>query len=266
MLYPDITYKIRQAVFDVYNNVAGSWSEKTFEEILFDALLARGLAVGRQREFKVMYKENRVGLFRPDLIAEDKIVLELKVVPEISTLHQAQTISYLKVTGLKLGMLINFGGPQLYIKAFPNNVSQKEVLASNFDINKVNLPREDKVLLRPFLEISRNILEILGPGYFHQVYRRAFWDELKMYGIDFEWIKYLELNYQEKIYDRKEVRFFKINNMLISIVAIKALDELAVNQFFKLVKHYKCRQGLIVNFNNTVVDFRFVKAELHGQL
>ena len=259
MLYPNITYIIRQVIFDIYNNIAGNWSEEMHEKILFDALIAKGLEVKLQEKFEILYKNNRVGLFRTDLIVEDKIILELKVVPEIFALHQAQTISYLKVTGLKLAMLINFGGAKIYIKAFPNNISQKKVLTSNFDIDQINLIAEDKILIQPFLMISKDILEILGPGYFHQVYRRAFWDELKYNDINFEWIKQLELKYQGKVYDYKEVKFFKINNLLISIIAVNSLNDFVVNRFSKYVKYYKCSKGLVINFNNTLVDFRYLK-------
>ena len=64
-------------------------------------------------------------------------------------------------------------------------------------------------------------------------------------------------NYKGKVYDRKELKFYKINDLLISIVAVNSLNELVLNRFSKYVKHYKCNKGLIVNFNNTIVDFRY---------
>ena len=259
MYEKELVYLIRGAVFDIFNNVTGNWDEETYEDILCDALMEKKLNVERQKEYEVLYKGNRVGFYKTDLIVENKIILELKAVPEIFALHQAQTISYLKVTGLELALLINFGGTEIYIKAFPNNISQTRVLNSNFDINKVNLFHEDKILIQPFLTISKEVLEILGPGYFHQVYRRAFWDELKYNNINFEWIKQLELNYKGKIYNKKEVRFFKINNLLISIVAVNDLNELLLKRFSKYMQHYRCRKGLIINFNNTVVDFRYLR-------
>jgi len=272
MYEKELVYKIRGIIFDIYNNIAGNWSENDYEDVLFDALQASGIKVERQKEFEVLYKGNRVGLYRTDLIAEDKIILELKAVPEIFPLHEAQTISYLKATGLLLGLLINFSGPKLYIKAFPNknyrNGFNKNDVVKNsfmrqleidFDINKVNLPINDQRLIYPFLVISKEILEILGLGFFHQIYRRAFWDELKYNNIDFEWMKQLELRYKNKIYNKKDVKFFKINDLLISIVAVRNLNSLTVNQFSKYVKYYSCSKGLIVNFNNQVVDFRYLK-------
>lgn len=283
MIEQELIYKIKGVVFDVYNNIIGNWSEEDYENILSDALSNSDLKIERQKEFRVYYKGNKVGLYRTDLIAENKIVLELKAVPEIFPLHEAQTISYLKVTGLEAALLINFGGSQVFIKAYPNKFKElqknelqkfglnkdneddviknsfKRQLIINFDINKLNLPEEDKKLISPYLEIGKEILEILGPGYFHQVYRRAFWDELKMNNIGFQWINQLELSYKGKIYNKKEVRFFKINNLLISIIAVQELNDFIVSKFFKFIKYYKCNKGLIVNFNNTIVDFRFIK-------
>ena len=281
MFEPDLVYKIRGIVFDIYNNVAGDWKEEDYENILCDALFNNDLKFERQTEFRIFYKGNRVGLYRTDIIVKNKIILELKVLPEIFPLHEAQIISYLKVTGLDLALLINFGGAELYIKNYPNKFikrttkinykeeycndndiverSFKKRLRIDFDIEKVNLLDQDKILIQPFLQISKEILEILGPGFFHQVYRRSFWDELKMNNIDFEWIKQLELGYKGKVYNHKEVKFFKINDLLISIVAVKQLDRLIIKKFFKLVKHYRCGSGLIVNFNNTIMDYRLIK-------
>ncbi len=286
MFEQELVYKIRGVAFDIFNNVAGSWSEENYEEILFNSLVDQGLKVEQQKEFTVFYKGNRVGLYRTDLIIDDKIILELKVVSEIFSLHEAQIISYLKITGFRLAMLINFGGSKIFIKAYPNKFinyknnannrilvknipvvktniddiiknSYERQLIINFDIDKLNLSAKDKKIIQPFLMFSKEILEILGPGYFHQVYRRAFWDELKYHNINFEWIKQLELNYKGRVYDSKEVKFFKINDLLISAVAVNNLNDLVVNRFSKYIKHYKCNKGLIVNFNNTMVDFRY---------
>lgn len=259
MKHSDITYKIRGSIYDIYNNVIGVWSEKTFENILFYALAKQGLQAERQKEYAVYYKDNKVGLYRTDLVVEDKVIIELKVVPEIFALHIAQTISYLKVTGLDLAILVNFGGEELYLKSFPNNVSQKRVIETNFDISKINLDKNDIDLIAPYLNISREILEILGPGYFHQVYRRAFWDELHYHSIGFEWIKELELEYQGEVFDKKEMNFFKINDLLISIVAIGKFNNLVLKRFAKYINHFKCEKGLIINFNSTFVDFRYLR-------
>lgn len=269
MIYPELVYRIQGIALDIYHKVPGQWKEETMESILCDGIKNINLSVERQKEFEVLFKENRVGLFFCDLIIDNKIIIEIKVVPEIYPLHKAQIISYLKVADLPLGLLINFGGSKFYTKAFPNNVSNKNVLNINFDINKTNLSIDDKNIIMPYLLIGKDILENLGHGFFHQVYRRAFWDELVQIKKDFELIKNLELNYKGKLYDTKEVRFFKIHsamasssngsgNLLISVVAVVGIDNLLISRFSKFIKHFNCRHGLIINFNNTKLDYRYI--------
>jgi len=137
-------------------------------------------------------------------------------------------------------------------------VSNKKILTINFDINKTSLKNEDKKLLLPFLEMGKEVLENLGPGFFHQVYRRAFWDELRAGDIDFVLIKNLELNYNGKLYGSKDIRLFKINDLLISINAIKSIENETISVFSNLIKHYQCKKGLLFNFNSTKMDYRFI--------
>lgn len=262
MLYPDITYKIRKVVFDIYNNVGPGYNEDAYEEMLADGLYADGLSVIRQKEFEVLYKGNRVGSYRTDLIINDIIVVELKAVPEVYPLHKAQIISYLKITQMFLGMLINFGGNQLFIQGFPNKFREEvKNFVINFDINKINLSDDVKKLILPFLLIAKEILETLGPGYFHQVYRRAFWDELKRKDIGFHLLKQANAIYNNKIYQTVEVRFFKIGEMLISVVAIEEINNLVIKKFLNFMKNFQCKRGLLINFNSVVVDFRFLQLQ-----
>ena len=81
MIYPEITYKIRSIAYDIFSKVIGNWNEDVYEDIYFDALINKSLNVTRQKEFEVYYKEIRVGLYRTDLIVDNKIILELKTVP-----------------------------------------------------------------------------------------------------------------------------------------------------------------------------------------
>lgn len=155
MIFPELTYKIRGIAYDIFNNVIGDWNENVYEEIFLNSLKDNALKVEQQIVFEIFYKDKRVGLYRTDLIVEDKIILELKVVSEIFALHKAQVISYLKVTGLPLGLLINFGSAKLSINTFPNIVSDKKVLNTNFDIKKINLSSKQIATIEPYLLISK---------------------------------------------------------------------------------------------------------------
>jgi GxxExxY protein len=86
--------------------------ESVYETILYYELTAQGLKVERQRPIPVFWNEIKMELgFRADLIIEDKVIVEIKSVEQIALVHPKQLLTYLKITGLKLGLLINFNEP-----------------------------------------------------------------------------------------------------------------------------------------------------------
>lgn len=83
--------------------------ESVYEEILTYELIQQGLIVSRQQGIPVVWKEIKMEMgFRADLIVENKVLIEIKSVEAIAPVHQKQVLTYLKLTGLKLGLLVNF--------------------------------------------------------------------------------------------------------------------------------------------------------------
>ncbi len=83
--------------------------ESVYEEIMFHELTSIGLKVERQKALPVIWKGKTMDMgFRTDLIVEDKVIVELKSVEKIAPVHSKQLLTYLKLTGMKLGLLINF--------------------------------------------------------------------------------------------------------------------------------------------------------------
>ncbi|OBX27163.1 GxxExxY protein [Gelidibacter algens] len=91
----------------------GPWLlESVYEEILCYELRAKGLFVERQKPLPVLWKDIKLDLgYRTDLIVEKKVIVEIKSVEEIHPVHPKQVLTYLRLTGLKLGLLINFNSP-----------------------------------------------------------------------------------------------------------------------------------------------------------
>ena len=87
--------------------------ESVYEEALVYELELRGIAFERQKEIVIHYKERTVGTHRLDLVVDDKIVVELKAVSALTDAFKQQTLSYLRATDAKLGILINFGTPRV---------------------------------------------------------------------------------------------------------------------------------------------------------
>lgn len=105
----DISYKIRGAIFNVYNFLGPGLLESVYEEALVYELKQLGLKVERQKEVPIKYKDTILNTaLRLDLIVEDKVIIELKSVSELKDIHFKQTLTYLQLLELHLGILVNF--------------------------------------------------------------------------------------------------------------------------------------------------------------
>lgn len=108
--YPlsDITYKILGASFKVQNYLGNSLDEKYYQRALESEFRAIGLRFVREKQVDLIYNGDKIGRHALDFIIEDKVVLETKTIPNITTKSLTQLLAYLKSTGLRIGILINF--------------------------------------------------------------------------------------------------------------------------------------------------------------
>jgi len=108
----DLASIIVDCCYHIHVNLGPGLLESVYEEILFSELTEIGLKVERQKQLPVVWKNRKLDLgFRTDLIVENKVIIEIKSVIEIHPVHPKQLLTYLKLTGLKLGLLINFNSP-----------------------------------------------------------------------------------------------------------------------------------------------------------
>jgi GxxExxY protein len=87
-----------------------------YRKALLRELSLRGLATQTEVEIQIVYKEFSAGKHRIDIVVGDTVILELKAVSALEDIHTAQALSYLKATGLRLALILNFGGPALVWK------------------------------------------------------------------------------------------------------------------------------------------------------
>ncbi|MEO0454074.1 MAG: GxxExxY protein [Verrucomicrobiota bacterium] len=108
LLYKDEVYEIINCAFEVLNYLGHGLHEKPYENALAIEFGLRGIPYQQQVEFPVSYKDQKVGLFIPDLITHNRIIIDTKVVERITDHERGQMINYLKLSQLKVGLLINF--------------------------------------------------------------------------------------------------------------------------------------------------------------
>jgi GxxExxY protein len=110
LLYEAESYAIRGAVFEVYTEMGCGFLEAVYQECTHREFLQRNIPFIAQPELTLTYKgELLTQRYRPDFICYEKIIVELKAVNEITDQHRAQVYNYLKATGIRLGLLVNYG-------------------------------------------------------------------------------------------------------------------------------------------------------------
>lgn len=113
VLYPELSYKIMECAFEVHNTLGPGFTEEIYEEAMAYEFELRGIPFERQKTIDVFYKGKNLGKYRLDLLVDGKIILELKAVSDMNDLFKQKTLSYLKSTNLRLGILINFGSKRV---------------------------------------------------------------------------------------------------------------------------------------------------------
>jgi GxxExxY protein len=113
------TYAILGACMEVHKTLGPGFLEAVYQEALAVELTTHGIPFARETDLPVLYKDRPLPCsYKADFVCHEAIIVELKAVARLTTVEHAQVINYLKATGLKRGLLVNFGAPRLEYKRF----------------------------------------------------------------------------------------------------------------------------------------------------
>ena len=117
-IFKEESYAIRGAIFEVYKEMGPGFLEAVYQECLEKEFKKQNIPFSSQQQLHLSYKgETLQQRYVPDFICYERIILEIKGVRQIAPIHKAQLLNYLKSTGMKLGLLVNFGHyPQVQIE------------------------------------------------------------------------------------------------------------------------------------------------------
>lgn len=125
MLHEEITSKIIEAYYTVYNTLGHGFLEKVYENALRYELQEFHYRVEHQKNIPVFYGGHQVGNYFADLLVEEKVILEIKSADAVRIEHETQLINYLKATKIEVGLLLNFGKkPEIRRKIYTNDRKQ----------------------------------------------------------------------------------------------------------------------------------------------
>ena len=108
LLCKDEVYQVVGAAMEVLNTLGHGLLEKPYENALVVEFGLRNIPIRQQQRFDVLYKHEKVGEYIPDLIAFDKLIVETKTIDRIGNGERGQVINYLKITGFRIGVILNF--------------------------------------------------------------------------------------------------------------------------------------------------------------
>lgn len=115
-LYQELSHRVIGAAIEVHKTLGPGFPEQIYQAALERELTLSHIPYTAQQEVKVSYKGAVIATYYLDLVADGKIVLELKALSNLAPVHESQLIAYLKASGLRLGLLFNFGRQKLQTK------------------------------------------------------------------------------------------------------------------------------------------------------
>jgi GxxExxY protein len=116
IIYKELSYKIVELSLEVHNELGCGFLEKVYENALMMLFDREKIPARQQAPADVHFQGKVIGQYFADIMVDNKLILELKTVDVIANIHTAQVLNYLRATGMKLGMILNFGKPTFEYK------------------------------------------------------------------------------------------------------------------------------------------------------
>ena len=116
LLHEEITEQIIGSAFEVYKVLGYGFLEKVYQKAMQAELISRGLRVAIEHEIVVHYKDIQVGYYKADLFVNDTVSVEIKIAKSYTSDDEPQLLNELRATGIKVGLLINFGRTKVELK------------------------------------------------------------------------------------------------------------------------------------------------------
>lgn len=255
LIHPELSYEVRGVLIDVYNELGPLLEERFYQDAIMLGLEKKRIRCEAEKAFEVFYEGERVGLYYVDVwIDGGKLLLELKVAPAIESIHKAQAISYLKVTDADLAIVANFGSSSLDDERLPNFLRDKQP-----EFIWQERPADPSLLfpglVNAIQQACHRVHFTLGPGFLHQVYRRAAMIELQRSGINYEYIKRLPVEYHGQQLGYQHVRLILVEGrVLLATFALKKTTNAMSEQLKAQMRRLGLKLGLLVNFSGTKLD------------
>jgi len=210
-----------------------------------------GIRCKRQEEYQVFYKEWLVGVQRLDLFIAGEIIVEIKVVEQLTPLHKAQTFSYLKAFGKQIGLLFNFGGAKPEFERLYFQPRSPAPAVKAVEQTVIDLPPH---LISPDLvyEIIGGLYAVhttLGPGFIHRIYASACYRDLQARGLPVHPQREMQVIYRgQPVASIKFGHLRMGNEALLFPVAVRDINAISFNNIRAWLRVQQLPLAILANF------------------
>ena len=255
LLHQKLTGTLIKTYFDVYNGTSRTYPEFIYERALQIDLQKKGIPYRRQPEYQIIYKGKIVGIQQLDLFIAGEIVIEIKVVPQLTRLHKAQSISYLKVVDKHVGLLLNFGNETPEFKRLYFSQNRPYQYPPNISTDwptRFLSPKLTETIIGGLFEVHST----LGPGFIHRIYANAVFHELSHRGLDIQPRREYQVLYRGRSIGELKFNHLQIaNDIMIFPVATQTINNISINNLKAWMSTQNIPLGLLANFYPTSLEF-----------
>lgn len=264
LLHKELTGVIIGAYYEVYNHTSRMYPEYIYERAMVEELRRQEYPATRQDEYRVFYKDRLVGVQKLDLFVVQEVVVENKVVGQLSALNRAQCLSYLKATGKTVGLLFNFGGGKPEFDRLYFDPAKREPPSSEPSGHEETAPSEDWLYPDLAYAIVGGLYEVhtyLGPGFVHRIYANACYYELGLRGLSPVASKRMQVFYKDiAVGDIAFGHMVVDGKMMVFPVAVRDLESIHLDSLKNWVRTKDIQLGIIANFDAVRLQTLFIRA------
>ena len=264
LLHKELTGAIIGAYYEVYNHTSRMYPEYIYERAMWEELQQQGYPATRQDEYRVLYKDRLVGVQQLDLFVVQEVVVENKVVVELSALNRAQGLSYLKTTGRAVGLLFNFGGEKPEFDRLYFDPAKREPASPESSDHEDIARSEDWLYPDLAYAIVGGLYEVhthLGPGFVHRIYANACYYELGLRGLAPLASKRMQVFYKGAAVG--DIAFGHIvvdGKIMVFPVAVRDLQSIHLDSLKNWMRANDIQLGIIANFDAVRLQTLFSRA------
>ncbi len=263
LLHKSLTGSILRIYYDVYNGTGRTYPERFYDRAMVYDLNEMKIRCVQQPEWQIVYRDKIVGKQILDILIAGEVVVENKVAPSLTRLHKAQLISYLKVTGKQVGLLLNFGGPKPEFQRVYFTSREPRGDKAGTERAAENLESSNLVAPELVYDIVGGLFAVhaaLGPGFMGRIYANACYHELKLRGLPVKALKVIQAFYRGKSLGELKFGHLRTNDsVMVFPTATQSIADFELDNFREWLRVQQASLGILANFHDTELKPLFLK-------